>query len=80
MPNTCAVVGCGTRGMRDKMSIFRISCIPIRGTPEYKKLKMERRQKWIASLKRADLDDSKLKNAFICEKHFVKGNFMIIYT
>ena len=78
MPNVCAVVGCGTRGMRDENSFFRIPCIPQRGTSEFKKLKMERRQTWIAALKRADLTDSKLKNSVICDKHFITGNFTFI--
>lgn len=80
MPNFCAVVGCGTRGDRDSNSFFRIPAIPTRGKEEKIKLSSERRQKWIAALKRADLTETKLKYAKICDKHFINGkNFILSY-
>lgn len=73
MPNFCAVVGCGSRGDRDSNSFFRIPAFPTRGTPEFMKLKTERREKWILALKRTDLTETKLKYATICDKHFITG-------
>lgn len=75
MPICCAVVGCGKRGIRDGNKFYKIPNIPKKGRSEIINLKTERRQKWIQALKRSDLTASKLKNAFICDRHFLSGKY-----
>lgn len=56
------------------LSVAGVAGIGIpRGTPEFIKLKTERREKWISALKRTDLTETKLKYATICDKHFITG-------
>lgn len=73
MPNFCAVVGCHSRGDRDKNKFFRIPTIPKRGHPEIIACKTVRRSKYIEALRRTDLTETKLKYASICDRHFISG-------
>lgn len=81
MPNFCAVLGCASRGDRDRRSFFRIPGIPpkIKGNDEIIQLSKERRGKWIKALNRKDFPESKIKFARICDKHFINRKLTITY-
>lgn len=81
MPSTCYVKMCGNRSNRDHTKTFhRIPCIPATGSimQKKKKLSKERRQIWLASTKRSELPESKLKNFRVCEDHFITGNIFLL--
>lgn len=75
MPRFCAVVGCGRRGDRDARtnSFYRLPCIPKKGDTCLTTLKTKRRMAWILALRRADMTETKLKYAVICDRHFFSG-------
>ena len=85
MPDTCCAVGCTNRREKkddDKENsgepnaiIKQQEKIPFYRIPSKKKV--EKRQKWLAAIKREDWDEEKIKNARLCGEHFITGNFFL---
>lgn len=74
MPVTCIVVGCGSRGNRDKVGFYSIPTITThRFVTDKNELSQKRRELWLAAIKRDDLTESKLKYQKVCSKHFITG-------
>lgn len=72
MPQFCAVVKCGSRSGRDKVSFHRFPSI-YDNRKNINPLSQKRRELWIKAIRRADLTTEKLKWATVCSKHFVGG-------
>ena len=70
----CAIVGCGTRSVRDKgVSMARIPSVITSQGEEVRKLSEERRNKWISAISREDLTEAILERGRVCGKHFISG-------
>lgn len=74
MPQFCAIVKCGSRSGRDKVSFHRFPSI-YDNRKNINPLAKKRRELWIQATRRADLTTEKLKWATVCSKHFVGGMF-----
>ena len=69
-----AIIGCGTRRVRDKgVYMARIPAIITNQGEEMRELTEERRKAWILAISREDLTDSILEHGRVCLKHFVSG-------
>ncbi|XP_019761952.2 probable methylthioribulose-1-phosphate dehydratase [Dendroctonus ponderosae] len=73
MPAFCSVLYCGMRWERDRVSFFRFPAIGSNKRDETRELSSERRNAWIAALKRGPLNERFLKNARVCSRHFING-------
>lgn len=80
MPSFCAVVGCGSRGLRDDVKFFRIPAVVKYKHKQYLvELSKLRRKQWLDALRRADLTEKKLKYLRICSKHFIGGKYIVFF-
>lgn len=78
MPTTCIVVGCGNRSNRDNVRFFAVPAIQKNKFLVHKnELSIKRRERWLASIKREDLTESKLKYQAVCSKHFITGKLCL---
>ncbi|KAK5650043.1 hypothetical protein RI129_001072 [Pyrocoelia pectoralis] len=57
----CLVVGCGSTSVRDNN--LRNVCYVL----------SQRRNRWIAAIKREDLTETKINCGRVCSKHFITG-------
>lgn len=81
MPVFCCVVGCSSRMGRDDVRFFRLPhARNFKHATVINKLTKERRENWLAAIKRADWTDTKLKYARVCSKHFISGKFIFIFA
>lgn len=85
MVHSCFVVGCNTHSDKDTTArFFRIpKLISINNTfyknnPNICKLSEKRYVAWLSALKRGSISKSQLRNARICNKHFISGTVFII--
>lgn len=69
----CLVVGCGSTSVRDNnLSYYRVPAISTRkGNVCY--VLSQRRNRWIAAIKRGDLTETKINCGRVCSKHFITG-------
>lgn len=78
MPSFCAVVGCGSRGIRDDVKFFRIpAVVNYKHKPHLVVLSKLRRERWLLALRRADLTEKKIKYFRVCSKHFIGGRYIV---
>jgi len=74
MPHFCCVVKCSNRSERDRVSFFRLPAILKRGGSEKIQLSIERRNKWLVAINRADIvTEKKRKWLRVCGAHFITG-------
>ncbi len=74
---TCCVVGCHNRGVRDKVSFFRIPSAPgPNDGAQAASLISERRQRWIAKINRKGWLPSKYSR--VCSAHFISGISILV--
>ncbi|KAJ8919085.1 hypothetical protein NQ315_012070 [Exocentrus adspersus] len=73
MPSFCVVMGCSRRAERDRGRFFRIPKTFNNRGERLDALSAERRESWVRALNRGNLSETFLKNARICENHFVSG-------
>ena len=70
MPLFCAVVGCASKGDRDKCKrFFRLPSVIVHQGDQTQK----RQDAWLARLKRADLKQKSYQCVRVCSDHFVNG-------
>nr|CAH7742669.1 unnamed protein product [Callosobruchus chinensis] len=70
----CCVINCGSRAQRDPVRFFRIPAeLQHKHRTDLNELSRIRRQSWLRAIKRADLDELKLKYAYVCSRHFITG-------
>ena len=67
----CAIIGCSNRSNRDKVRFFSLPAIVRDKGDQMLSITTERRCAWLKAISRQDLVGEKLKNTFVCEKHFV---------
>lgn len=76
MVNTCCVVGCSKRSGRDVgVSFYSIPAIIENQGDRTKDLSLERRQAWIAKIRREGWVPS--KSSRVCSEHFLSGESMM---
>lgn len=64
MPDTCCAVGCTNRRIKGGIPFYRIPS----------KKHKERRERWIAAIRREEWSEEQIKNARLCGAHFISGN------
>ena len=71
----CIVVGCRTKtNSSDGVGMFRIPAVIANQGEEYEKLTLERKERWISTVSRADTKTKDvLKSERVCGKQFVSG-------
>ena len=71
---TCCVYGCAAPyKTNESISLFRIPAVGRKYGPEDQQLQRKRRRAWATVLEREFLEDEKLSNLRVCDKHFVSG-------
>ena len=75
MVNVCSFVHCKNRVRKNDKRFYRIPAEITRSDEKTKKLSQKRRKKWLAMLRREDIEScfSKINNARICNDHFISG-------
>ena len=69
----CAIIGCSNRSDRDKVRYFSLPTIVRDKGDQMLSITTERCCAWLKAISREDLVGDKLKNTYVCEKHFVKS-------
>ena len=76
----CVVVGCSKRSDRDKdVSFHRIPAVNCLHGKEDFELRKKRRDDYLATISREDIDTSVLHKYRICSRHFVSGKVADLY-
>ena len=70
----CLFVYCHKRTDRDLDCIFyRVPKVITNQGEEEEEQSRERRERWIAAINRKDLDEKKIDDGQVCNRHFVYG-------
>ena len=79
MPTSCIIVGCTNRqvkGAKNNKGFHRIPKVPASGDEETKVLAKQRRDAWIAAIRREGITtDANLDNKRVCSDHFRDGEY-----
>nr|CAH7716005.1 unnamed protein product [Callosobruchus chinensis] len=70
----CCVINCGNRAQRDPVRFLRIPAeLQHKHRTDLNEPSRIRRQSWLRAIKRADLDELKLKYAYVRSRHYITG-------
>ena len=69
----CCIVGCSNRSGRDKYSYHRLPAVIKHQGSQMLALSTERHRAWLSAISRDDLTEKKLRNVFVCGRHFTEG-------
>ena len=80
MVNYCACIGCCNRGDKNKdKSFYRLpSVVTLQGT-QTRQLSEERQRRWLAAIRRSDINPSNFKHTRVCSDHFLSGRPSALY-
>ena len=80
MPLFCTIIGCASRGDRDKCKrFFRLPSVIVHQGDQTQELSQKRRDAWLARLKRADLNQESYQYVRVCSDYFVNGMPSALY-
>ena len=83
MPTSCIIVGCTNRqvkGAKNNKGFHRIPKVPASGDEETKVLAKQRRDAWIAAIRREGITtDANLDNKRVCSDHFRDGEYELLF-
>ena len=79
MGKFCCVFGCGKRSERDKnVRFFGVPKVITHQGEKTRQISFERREKWLANIRRDAVSKGEVKNPNVCSLHFLQGKSFIL--
>ena len=80
MVNYCACIGCCNRGDKNKdKSFYRLPSVVTHQGTQTRQLSEERQRRWLAAIRRSDINPSNFKHTRVCSDHFLSGRPSALY-